>query len=184
MKKNRVRRPKPVSYTLIPPQSDIGFPMYALLHEIIDESHEELSRTNVRVALAWATSWKPDVDGRLVLGKCKKASDLDRELAPYDFVILLNRDYERLPIDQVVPSKTNPRTHFDGGLHRRARRQHRRQGRRAADSRAPGRRRQPQADEVRDHRRRMPVRASKVAGQTHIPALIRSTPTSRCSRCS
>jgi hypothetical protein len=49
--------------------------------------------TNVRIALAWATSWKPDVDGRLVLGKCKKASDLDRELAPFDFVILLNRDF-------------------------------------------------------------------------------------------
>jgi hypothetical protein len=27
------------------------------------------------------------------LGKCKKASDLDRELAPFDFVILLNRDF-------------------------------------------------------------------------------------------
>ncbi len=43
--------------------------------------------------MAWSLSWKPDVDGRLILGKCKKASDLDRELAPWDFVILLNREF-------------------------------------------------------------------------------------------
>lgn len=85
--------PKSISYVLIPPASEVGKPMYERLYALVDEHHEELSRTNVRIALAWATSWKPDVDGRLVLGKCKKASELDRELAPYDFVILLNRDF-------------------------------------------------------------------------------------------
>jgi hypothetical protein len=87
----RLKRPKPVSYTLIPPDSDIGKPMYELLYQLVDEHHEELSQSHVKIALAWATAWKPDVDGRLMLGKCKKASDLDRELAPYDFVIFLNR---------------------------------------------------------------------------------------------
>jgi len=89
--------PKTVSYVLIPPTSAIGQPMYERLYALIDDHHEDLSRTNVRVALAWATAWKPDVDGRLTLGKCKKASDLDRELAPYDFVILLNRDFWQNP---------------------------------------------------------------------------------------
>lgn len=96
-KRARVRRPKPVAYTVIPSASDIGKPMYELLYGIVDEHHEELSRTNVRIVLAWATSWKADVDGRLMLGKCKKASDLDRELAPFDFVILLNRDFWQNP---------------------------------------------------------------------------------------
>jgi hypothetical protein len=87
----KLKRPKPIAYTLIPQSSDVGKPMYELLYSIIDEHHEELSRTNVKIALAWASAWKPDADGRLMLGKCKKASDLDRELAPFDFVILLNK---------------------------------------------------------------------------------------------
>lgn len=85
--------PKSISYVLISPHSEIGKPMYERLYMLVDAHHEDLSQTNVRIALAWATSWKPDVDGRLTLGKCKKATDLDRELAPYDFVILLNRDF-------------------------------------------------------------------------------------------
>ncbi len=43
--------------------------------------------------LAWNLTWKADVDGRVTLGKCKRATDLDRELAPYDFVILLRREF-------------------------------------------------------------------------------------------
>lgn len=93
----KLKQPKAVSYTVISQTSDIGIPMYELLYSIIDQFHDELSRTNVRIVLAWAISWKADVDGRLVLGKCKKASDLDRELAPFDFVILLNRDFWQNP---------------------------------------------------------------------------------------
>jgi Putative phage metallopeptidase len=44
-------------------------------------------------ALAWCTAWKADVDGRQTLGQCKRASDLDRELAEYDFVILLQKAF-------------------------------------------------------------------------------------------
>jgi hypothetical protein len=80
--------------TLIPRDGDVGRPMYARLHAHRRRaSRGARADEGVRIALAWATSWKPDVDGRLVLGKCKKASDLDRELAPFDFVILLNRDF-------------------------------------------------------------------------------------------
>jgi hypothetical protein len=88
---------KAVAYTLIPEQSDLGRPLYERLYALIDTHHEALARAIVRVALAWATSWKPDVDGRFTLGKCKKATELDRELAPYDFVILLNRDFWQNP---------------------------------------------------------------------------------------
>jgi Putative phage metallopeptidase len=44
------------------------------------------------IALAWRTSLKPDKDGHLILGKCVKVSDLYREFAQYDFIILLNRE--------------------------------------------------------------------------------------------
>lgn len=89
----RSRKPKPVSYELIDRDSPIGNPMYWLLDEVVDQHHPEL-RT-ARIALAWCTSWRPDVDGNVVIGKCMKASDLHRELAPWDFVILLARWYWR-----------------------------------------------------------------------------------------
>jgi hypothetical protein len=65
--------------------------MYAQLDELVTAHHEELAKA--RIALAWCTSWRPDVDGRVILGKCKKASDLDRELAAFDFVILLRKAF-------------------------------------------------------------------------------------------
>jgi hypothetical protein len=82
---------KAVPYRCIEPDSDIGKPMYALLRQLLEAHHKDLWNQNARIALAWALSWKPDVDGREVLGKCKKASDLDREFVAFDFVIVLNK---------------------------------------------------------------------------------------------
>lgn len=65
--------------------------MYPMLNKLVEQHHEEL--TNARIALAWNTAWKADVDGRLKLGKCKKASDLDRELAAFDFVVMLQMEW-------------------------------------------------------------------------------------------
>lgn len=93
----KIGAPKALTYVLIPCKSDVGQPMYTRLYDLVARYHSELDNTNVRIALAWATSWKADVDGRLTLGKCKKASELDRELAPYDFVILLNKDFWQNP---------------------------------------------------------------------------------------
>ena len=88
-----MRKPKPkaVSYELIAQDGHTGEPMYALLAELVAAHHEDLDRA--RIALAWCTSWKPDVDGRVTLGKCKKASDLDRELSQWDFIILLRKSF-------------------------------------------------------------------------------------------
>jgi hypothetical protein len=47
---------------------------------------------SANIALAWRKALKPDKDGRLILGKCIKVSDLHREFAEYDFIILLNRE--------------------------------------------------------------------------------------------
>lgn len=84
-------KPKKVSYEFIDRISLVGIPMYELLDDLVIKHHEEL--VDARIALAWCTSWSADVDGRVTLGKCKKASDLDRELAQFDFVIMLSRDF-------------------------------------------------------------------------------------------
>lgn len=83
------RKAKPVSYELIARHGEVGEPMYDLLTDLVERHHEELAEA--RIALAWCTSWRPTVDGRVTLGKCKKASDLDRELSQWDFVILLRK---------------------------------------------------------------------------------------------
>jgi hypothetical protein len=82
---------KKISYELIKQDSMAGRPMYAMLDDLVEEHHDEI--TNARIALAWALSWKPDVDGHVKLGQMKKASDLDRELHPFDFVCLLNAEW-------------------------------------------------------------------------------------------
>lgn len=82
-------KPKKVNYQLIPAQSEFGQPIYAMLRDIVEADHEELR--DARIVLGWCVSWRADVDGNVTLGVTRKASDLDRELAAYDFVILLNR---------------------------------------------------------------------------------------------
>jgi len=82
---------KRVNYELINPDSIIGGPVYSLMRDLVDAHHKEL--VDARIALAWCTSWRPDVDGRCMIGKCKKASDLDRELSQWDFIILLRKSW-------------------------------------------------------------------------------------------
>lgn len=93
LRRRQPAKPKQVSYELIDPNSILGGPMYVLLRELVSEHHRELK--DAKIALAFCTSWKADVDGRITLGKCKKASDLDRELAAFDFIILLSRFFWR-----------------------------------------------------------------------------------------
>lgn len=62
---------------------------YRIMEELIPAHHDHLAEA--KIAIAWNLSWKADVDLHLTLGKCKKSSDLDRELHDYDFVILLNQ---------------------------------------------------------------------------------------------
>jgi len=91
MQQRKQQAGRKVSYQLIEPDSEPGKTLYPMLNRLIEAHHEEL--TNARIALAWNLSWKPDVDGRVTLGKCKRASDLDRELAAYDFVIILRKEF-------------------------------------------------------------------------------------------
>lgn len=63
---------------------------YLMLDRIMAAHHDHL--IEAKIALAWKLSWSADPDGRLILGKCKKADDLGRQLHGYDFVILLNKE--------------------------------------------------------------------------------------------
>ena len=82
---------RPLAYQVIPRDHVTSHAMYALLDELVQAHHEELREA--RIALAWALRWKPDTDGITKLGQCKKASELDRQLHDFDFVILLKRSF-------------------------------------------------------------------------------------------
>jgi hypothetical protein len=87
----RRKRAKRVVYKLIDKFNDQGKQLYRWVTELINDHHEDLK--GARIALAWNMAWKPNADGQVTLGKCKKASDLDREFAPYDFVIILRKEF-------------------------------------------------------------------------------------------
>jgi len=83
------RRPPKVAYTLL--TREAHGPSYARLDKLVEAHHDELR--DARIALAWCTSWRADPDGRQTLGRCKKATALDRELMAWDFVILLQQEF-------------------------------------------------------------------------------------------
>lgn len=89
--KPKLKKPKKLSYRLIDQGSVAGQLLYPMLAALVARYHEDLR--DARIALAWNLSWKPDVDGRVTLGKCKRASELDRELAAFDFVIILRQEF-------------------------------------------------------------------------------------------
>jgi hypothetical protein len=80
-----------VGYELIERDHVGGHPVYAMLAELVRDHHEDLRPA--RFAIAWNLTWQPDADGRTKIGMAKRASDLDRELAAFDFVILLRRAF-------------------------------------------------------------------------------------------
>lgn len=82
---------KKIGHELIHPESDAGRAIYAMKDELVRDNHEDLREA--RIALAFNLNWKPDVDGRLQVGKCKLANDLDRELAEFDLVVILLREF-------------------------------------------------------------------------------------------
>lgn len=95
MRRSRTKKPKApkrLTYELIRDEpGGIGRQAYEMLRALVASYRPDLVDT--RIALAWCTSWKPDPDGRVTIGKCRKASDLDRELMEFDFIILLSKDF-------------------------------------------------------------------------------------------
>lgn len=70
---------------------------YKLLQEVRALHHGDTKEA--RIALAWKLRTAADKDGRIVLGKCIKVSDLHREFADYDFIITLNKEFWEEPTE-------------------------------------------------------------------------------------
>lgn len=86
-----IKAPPKLAYVLLDRAQEPHVEFYRHLDHLVDKFHEDLREA--KIALAYCTSWKADKDGHTTLGKCKRATDLDRELSPWDFVILLNETF-------------------------------------------------------------------------------------------
>lgn len=86
----KIRKDRPVNFTIIS-EKDGGKTTepYVLLAQMRKENHSHIDEA--KVALAWRHRVKSDKDGILKLGQCLKNSGVHRELANYDFIILLNK---------------------------------------------------------------------------------------------
>lgn len=84
-------KPRKLPYQIITPEETIlaGQP-YELLAEVRAEQHFDCAEA--RIALAWRKGTKPNVDGHLVLGRCVLLNALQREMVPFDYVIVLNKE--------------------------------------------------------------------------------------------
>ena len=89
----KIKTGKKVNFLIIPEQDAQGrIPEpYKVLQEVRDLHHGDTKQA--RFAMAWRLRTKADKDGHIVLGKCVKVSDLYREYADYDFIIVLNKDF-------------------------------------------------------------------------------------------
>lgn len=68
---------------------DTSWP-YLILDKLVAAHHHHLH--DARIALAWHYGWRADQDGRIQLGKARKARELEYRLHGYDFVIELNHE--------------------------------------------------------------------------------------------
>jgi hypothetical protein len=94
-----MKKAKAVPYRLIEAETPEGARLFGWLRELLAAHHQDVQ--HARFALAWHTAWKPDDDGHLILGQCRKSSDLDREIqnaSAFDFVILLNQNFYDDPL--------------------------------------------------------------------------------------
>ena len=88
MARPKKQRKPEVKIKLIRRDEKVPRDPYALMDDLIASNHSDLR--DARIALAWATGWRPDPEGHLRLGQARKAAEVDRQLHDHDLVILLN----------------------------------------------------------------------------------------------
>lgn len=84
---DKLPKPKPVNYILVDQEAEPE--PYLILAEA-REFHPETAEA--QIGLAWRKNITANADGQILLGRCVKTSDLNREFLDYDFIIVLNRE--------------------------------------------------------------------------------------------
>jgi hypothetical protein len=69
-----------------------------MIKERVKTVHDNLRGAHIEPA--WMIGKKPDKDGRVTLGKMKKAGELDRELHGYDAILIVNAEHWKILNEQ------------------------------------------------------------------------------------
>lgn len=88
--KKKGPKAKKVAFELIDPNQKPQHETYRLMAQLRRDYHPDT--IEAKIAIAWRKGFKADVDGHLVLGKCVRTSDLQKEFSEWDFIILLNQE--------------------------------------------------------------------------------------------
>lgn len=81
-------------YDLITIDTEEGKEVFKLLDQVKKQWKEDLHKA--RVGAAWMIGKKPDKDGRIVLGRMKKCSELERQIHSLDAILILNQEHWRV----------------------------------------------------------------------------------------
>ena len=84
----KIKKVKVPPFEIINHEAKPRLEPYKIMDELRKSNHDSIKDANI--LLAYRKGWKSNVDGHIILGKCIKASELQRELVDWDFVILLN----------------------------------------------------------------------------------------------
>ena len=87
MAKEKAKAPTYVVLTDDDPERPV---IEAFMRSAIREDHDHL--VQAKIAIAWRVGFKPDADGKLVLGKMKVVGELEREMHDFDAALILNRE--------------------------------------------------------------------------------------------
>lgn len=82
------KKPKVAAFELIDHEARPQLEPYKLMSQVRREYHDDIEEA--KIVLVWRKGLKPDVDGHLILGRCHKASDFQKELVDWDYAIELN----------------------------------------------------------------------------------------------
>lgn len=93
MPEERESKPRPVNYKRIPETDQNGRKTrwYEEMEKLIGEYHPSL--VEFKIALVWRKAWKPDKDGRLILGQALKVSPEATQFHGYHGYIRLNEEW-------------------------------------------------------------------------------------------
>lgn len=95
----RGRKPKQAPrprYKLVANDTQEGQEIRGLIADLCCSIAQHRELGDALITPAWMVGIKPDRDGRIVLGKMKKANELERELHGFDAILLLNQEHWRI----------------------------------------------------------------------------------------
>lgn len=88
------KKPKKINILLVPREhAGKVTEVYKTVDKLVAKYHRHLNEADARIAVAWDKGpAKDDADGYVRFGRVKRNGDLDREFAPFDFVLIVRKE--------------------------------------------------------------------------------------------